>query len=298
MIIDAHLHVFKYREHWSEWAAKTWIEHNPGIYWLTGKEFKPSDYDGPYEMAIEWMDKSNVDKAFLLGNWQTPNGIKVPVEYTVEAKEKHPDRFYAFCTPDPLGGQKSVDQIDWTIREKGFVGAGELLPTYNHIHPTDKRLFPLYAKVADLNGCILIHTGYGPTVKNRMEWQHPHQFEDLLIEFPETRILFGHCGFHYYQDVMLMMTRSHNLFADFAWWHVLPFDYIARALVFAKQLGVLERIFFGTDFPHVSLTDMVELYKGIPAYTEKHELDPAITDEDMAGFFGENARRCIEDWPH
>ena len=290
--IDAHLHVFKFKEHWSESAAKKWIESYPGKYWLTGKDFKPSDYDGPYDFAIEWMNKNGIEKAFLFGNWQTPNNIKVPLNYLVEAYEKYPNRFFPFCTPNPLDKEKSLKELEWAIRKKNFVGL-KVLPTYNYIHPLDKNLFPLYKKTADLGGCIVVHTGYGPVTKNRLKWQHPYELEDLLIELPNTPISFGHCGFHYYKDAMLMMTRSKNLFGDFAWWHVLPIEFIVRALVFAKSLGVINRVMWGTDFPHVNPKDTIILYKKIPEFTEKNNIEPKITEEDMSLFFYKNAERFI-----
>lgn len=291
--IDAHLHIFKFKEHWSEEAAKLWIESYPGKYWLTKKDFVPSDYDGPYEFAIEWMNKSGVQKSFLFGNWQTPQKIMVPMDYVVEAYEKYPDRFYPFCTPDPLGGNKTIEELEWAIKEKNFVGL-KIVPTYNFVHPLDERIWPIYKKVAELGGCIVIHTGYGPVLKNLLKWQHPYELEDLLIELPDTPISFGHCGFHYYKEVMLMMTRSKNLYADFAWWHVLPIDYIARAFVFAKSIGVFDRIMWGTDFPHVNPADTIKMYKEIPSYTLKHDLRPIITDKDMELFFGKNAERFIK----
>ena len=171
IIIDAHVHIFKFKEHWSEWAANEWIRSYPGEYWLTGKDFVPSDYHGPYEFAIEWMDKSGVDKAFLFGNWQTPHKITVPTNYVVEAYESFPERFYAFCTPDPLGGDASLEELEWTMQEKKFVGL-KILPTYNYIHPVDERVMPLYKKAAELGGCIVVHTGYGPVAKNRLDDYH------------------------------------------------------------------------------------------------------------------------------
>ena len=121
-----------------------------------------------------------------------------------------------------------------------------------------------------------------------------YELEDLLIELPDTPISFGHCGFHHYQDVMLLMTRSANLYGDFAWWHILPIDYIARGFVFAKSVGVMDRLMWGTDFPHVNPGDVIEKFRKIPAYTVQNNLEPAITEEDMNSFFGENAERFVK----
>lgn len=293
-MIDAHLHVFRFKEHWSEWTAKRYIEQAPdSIYWATGKKIRARDYDSPYDWAVEVMDKSGVEQAFLLGLWQAPNGIKVPTSYLVEAKEKYPDRFYAFCGPDPLGGSKSVEELEWTIKEKGFVGL-KLTPTYTYVHPLDRRIWPLYEKAHSLRIPITIHTGWGPQPQNRIAWQEPYVLEDLLIEFPDINVCFGHTGFHRVIDVLMMMVRHRNLYGDFAYWYFLPFDFLARSLVFAKKIGVFDRLMWGTDFPSVDPKGDSGRYRRIPEYTKRHELEPLITDKDLEQFFSENALRFVK----
>lgn len=293
-ICDAHLHIFKYKEHWSEWAANKWIEQDPNsdCYWLTGKPSKPEDYDGPYELAIEWMDKRGVDKAFLFGNNQLFNRISVPLEYVIEAKEAHPDRFFAFCTPSLDNYDQAAEEIRYSLREKEFTGF-KTLPTYSGMDPADPRMMRLYREAADNGGCIVIHTGFGPQVDNKLEWQAPYHLEPIVQEFPTTPISFGHTGFHRYQDAMCMMSRSPYLYGDLAWWHVLPQDYIARALVFAKTMGVIDRLMWGTDFPHIDPLDNIKRFEGIPQYCEEHKLFPAITEEDLDNIFYNNAMRFV-----
>jgi predicted TIM-barrel fold metal-dependent hydrolase len=157
----------------------------------------------------------------------------------------------------------------------------------------DERIWPLYRKAAELGGCIVIHTGYGPVLQNRLKWQHPYEHEDLLEELSDTPISFGHCGFHHYQDAMLMMTRHRKLYADFAWWHVFPIDYIARAFVFAKSIDVFDRLMFGTDFPHTNIAEVMKIYQRIPEYTLQHGLEPLITEDDLKSFFYENAENFV-----
>lgn len=293
-IIDAHLHVFRFRQHWSEWAAKQWIEQTPDpIYWVTGKRLRPEDFDASYDWAVEIMNNAGVERAFLFGNWQNPHDIKVPTSYLAEAIEKYPDKFYGFCTPDPLAGSKSVEELERAIIEKNFVGL-KIIPSYNYVHPLDRRLWSLYEKASSLGAPIVIHTGFGPMPQNRIIWQEPYVLEDLLIEFPNINICFGHTGLHRIYDALIMMVRHKNLYGDFAYWYFLPFDFLASSLVFAKKIGVFDRLMWGTDFPHVDPKADFERYKKIPEYTKKHELEPLITEQDLAAFFSENALRFVK----
>lgn len=293
-MIDAHLHVFRFRQHWSEWAAKQWIEQasNP-IHWVTGKKLQPKDFDAPYDWAVEVMNNAGVKQAFMLGNWQTPHNIKVPTTYLAEAIQKYPDRFYGFCAPDPLAGSKSVDELEWAITEKGFIGL-KVVPTYNYVPSLDRRIWPLYEKAHSLGIPIVIHSGSGVMPRNKIVWQEPYALEDLLIEFQDINISFGHTGFHRVLDALMMMIQHKNLYGDFAYWHFLPFDFLARSLVFAKKIGVFDRLMWGTDFPHVDPRADSERWKKIPEYTRKHELEPLITDQDLVQFFSENALRFVK----
>jgi len=298
-MIDAHFHVYKFKEHYSEQAAKKWVDEasypvsGPPIHWATGKKLRPTDYDAPYDWAVEVMDNAGVEQAFLLGSWVTPEDIKVPTEYLAEALKKYPDRFYGFCCPDPLGGSKSVEELEWAITEKGFTGL-KFLPSYNHVHPFDRKLWPIYEKASSLEVPIIIHTGWGSMSQNKMAWQDPYVLEDLLIKCPEINISFGHTGFHRVYDVLMMMRSHKNLYGDFSYWGMFPVDFTARVLVFAKKINVFDRLMWGSDFPYASPRSEAEGYERVTEYIKKHDLEPMITNKDLVQFFSENALRFVK----
>ncbi len=152
----------------------------------------------------------------------------------------------------------------------------------------------IYEKAASLGAPIVIHTGWGPLPQNRITWQEPYVLEDLLIEFPDINISFGHTGCHRVNDALMMMVRHRNLYGDFAYWYFFPFDFLVRALVFAKKIGVFDRLMWGTDFPHTDPKADSERYRKIPEYTKRHELEPLITEEDLEQFFSKNALRFLK----
>lgn len=292
-IIDAHFHIFKYREHWSEWAAKRWIQEMPvKHYWYTNKDLVPEDFNAEYDWAVEQMDASGVDAAMLLGNFQEPHGIRVPISYVMEAVEKHPTRFYGFASPNPLGGYDSLKQLDEAFDHPGFYGL-KILPTYNYVAFTDRRVWPLLEMTAAKGKCLVIHTGFGPVAENRLSWQRPYELEDLLVALPGFRVSMGHSGFHRFMDAALLMTKYPDLYGDMASWSYLPIDYVARSLVFAKAMGVLNHVMWGTDFPHVSPAEDRAKYQRLPEYTRENNLEPYITEDDLSGLFGGNAARFL-----
>src|SRR5438105_3932597 len=77
------------------------------------------------------------------------------------------------------------------------------------------------------------------------------------------------------------------------WAEGVPLWKVAQVWSFAKKMGVMNRFIWGTDYPYVPFTNGLELFSKVGAYTQKHELEPFITAEDQAGFFGDNAGRLL-----
>lgn len=292
-VIDAHVHTFLFKEHWSEWAAEAYAKAGPVTHWATGKLIQAEDFHCPYDFIIEHMDEAGVDECILLGNLQRPHDIIVPIEYMVEAKEAHPDRFHAFWAADVLYPEKSCETIEWSIKEKGFEGV-KLLPTYNYIDPLDSRMRMIYRKCSELNVPIVIHSGLGGYGKyNYNKWQEPNYMEPILVENPTINISFGHSGLHRFQDFVALLARHKNLYGDLAYWYWYPLDYLARQLVFAKAFGALDHVMWGTDFHHVSEKLDLERMRKLPKYTRDHDLEPFLDEQDMEKLLGGNAQKFL-----
>ncbi len=292
-VIDAHVHTFLFKEHWSEWAAEAYSAIQPGDFWATGKPMVASDFHSPYELVVERMDAAGVDQCFLFGNFQRPHDIMVPLEYLVQAKEAYPDRFYTFVTPDPASPDQSCKQLEWAVKEKEFTGL-KILPTYNYLDPLDVRCRMIYRRASELEVPIVIHSGYGVMRYNQQKWQDPNHMEEIFMENYNINWSLGHVSFHRVGDALALMGRLPNVYADTAFWHFLPLDWIARWFVYAKAQHLFDRLMWGTDFHHVDMKADKERFERVPEYTRRHELEPYITEEDMEMFFGGNALRFLQ----
>ena len=293
-IIDAHVHTFLFREHWSEWAADGYAKAGPVIHWATGKLIRAEDFHCPYDFVIDHMDESGVDECLLLGNYQKPHDIIVPLEYLIEAKDAYPDRFHVFWAVDPNQPDDVCEKLEWVVREKGFTGV-KILPTYNYIDPLDSRCRRIYSKASELRVPIVIHSGYGGYGRNNLsKWQEPNHMEPILVENPDINISFGHSGLHRIADFLALTVRHPNLYGDLAYWHWYPMDFLARWLVFAKAVGGFDRLMWGTDFHHVSMKLDLERMRKLPEYTYKHELEHNITEEDLDKLLGGTAMRFLK----
>ena len=56
----------------------------------------------------------------------------------------------------------------------------------------------------------------------------------------------------------------------------------------AKYLGVLDRLFWGTDYPFTDFESDLAYWRAIPDVSTRLGLEPAVTEEDIEGFLGAN----------
>ena len=73
-----------------------------------------------------------------------------------------------------------------------------------------------------------------------------------------------------------------------------PLWRVAQIWTWAKKLGVFGKFLWGSDYPYVPFETGKAFFEKVSAYTERHDLDPYITDEDQESFFGGAAMRLLD----
>ena len=127
-----------------------------------------------------------------------------------------------------------------------------------------------------------------------LEYDHPLYTEDIVLDFPELKLVLAHVGFMWAEEVMHMMAKFPNVYGDLAWLpESAPLWRLAQMCSWAKKLGVIDRFLWGSDYPYTDFSSGYEFLRGIPGFTERHELEPFITDEDMESIFSGAAQRLL-----
>ena len=93
----------------------------------------------------------------------------------------------------------------------------------------------------------------------------------------------------------MLMALHPTVAADLAWWaRSQPPWRAAQTLSMAKYLRVLDRLFWGTDYPFTGFEPDLAYWRSIPAASERLGLEPAVTDEDVDGLLGPNLLRFLD----
>ena len=260
MIIDTHVHVFR----------PTDSKGQP-------QKYSPNPTSG--EDYVATMDAAGIDRAFLISF--SPDDILADLEaknltvedvkdvmnreYAIEVIRRYPDRFYWFpCHLNPI----NADYLERTQRNLDLGAAGlKILPSFFGLLPDDDRLLPLYELAQKYNVSVILDLSFwyltkGTTRAGFRDVAHlVKDYADLLShvepvveEFSDVNFQLAHAGTGDLRETGEFMARYPNLFADisarFPGGEDYPFPKGLSALESLVTSAGVERVMFGTDWPH------------------------------------------------
>lgn len=286
MIVDAHMHVGK--RYWSKELLDVCFPST------TGSTFVDVQLD---ELPSK-LDNANIDKAFLFAHdlertWKS----KCPNEVVAEFTMRFPERFVGFASVDPLGGLKSARELEHAVKDLHLKGL-KLLPAYAGCAPGDPRVFPIYEAAQNLGvQAVTVHTGFATSV-SVLEHDRPDTLDAVAIQFPKLKIIIAHLALLWANDALMILWRQPNVFADISSWSLMPFDFLVRTLSYAKHLGVLNKIMWGSDYPFLGTVSTqaqdIERLRRTPACSARLGIDPQLTSADIETILGSNALNLVK----
>ncbi len=296
MIIDMHSHVAggfsdKFIR---EWLNRSHFGDMPA-WFKDGKEsWNAEDFTKHWgDKYIEEMDSKGIDKVVTWGVSILPLDMRSTVEEVAAVARQQPDRIIPFHCGNVMGGFDAVEELEYAVKEHGFRGM-KIFPSYNWMDSDDQRIFPLYAKCAELGIPAVVHTGFTFNQGAYLRHHHPEHLDAVCFNFPELKVVAAHFGFQFVEEAMTLMFAHKNLYADLAWFLIYPIDWLARTFAWAKHWGLVERIMYGSDYPLTDpKTEGIDRMREVQAYQERHEIIPVLTDEDIANIMGGNGKRLL-----
>jgi len=172
------------------------------------------------------------------GNIKLPTGIfKIHLspnnEAIFQAIDKNPDRFLGWVFINPLDEKDQIQEFDKWKEHLGFIGV-KAHPFWHRYEPIE--LLPVAEQLSKIGKPLLIHAGWG---------SHGN-FDILLKNLPELKLLIAHAGFPLYSETWNRIKNYKNVCIDLSQSSYLDERMTKEAVGF---LGV-EKCFFGTDGPY------------------------------------------------
>jgi uncharacterized protein len=190
--------------------------------------------------------------------------------------QRHGGRILGQYHAEPTNIMQAVREIRRHAIEYGFVGV-RIEPFLYDRPPTHPSFYPIYAACVEEGLTFQTQVGHtGPLYPSYTG--QPLYIDRVALDFPELRIVCGHIGWPWTEEMIAVAWKHRNVYIDTSA-HV-PSHYPERFVHFLKTFG-REKVLFATDFPLVPFER---------ALKELEALD--LSDEVRERFLHGNARRA------
>jgi len=268
-IIDIHVHSYSSEEYWGGGPHPTGAQ-SPA----TAKEH--------LKQTIAQMDKHNIEYAVVSGSVSSVD------EYVAADPRFIPGYSDEEFIPIAVFEQRIKDGKIKVFGEIGAVYQGRTL--------ADSVYGPYLRLCEQYDIPVAYHTGGGPPrtpytccPKFRISLGDPLLIEDVLVKYPKLRIYLMHGGEVFFEHALRMMKLYPQLYVDLGvllWVDPIVKDYAVRLLKQAKQVGLLDRVMFGSD----QMVWPEAINKSVAFLNEQEYL----SEEEKKMIFYENAKRFLK----
>jgi predicted TIM-barrel fold metal-dependent hydrolase len=212
-----------------------------------------------------------VAASLVMGFRSTLLDAGIPNEVVAEVVRAAPTRIAGVAGIDPLSPD-AFAELDRAL-ELGLVGVS-ICPSAQGFHPTHSDAMRLYARI-EAAGLPLFVGRPGPLVPaGHLEFDRPVGFDEVARSHPRMKIMLGELGWPWIDETLAMLVKHHNVHAEISGVVSRPWQ-LYNALLDAQNLGVLEKLFFGSGFPYEQPAKAIENLYSVNTYAHGTQL-PAI----------------------
>ncbi len=233
--------------------------------------------DVPLSATIGAMDAAGVSVG-LIAAWWGPEGPLIGNDEVASFVRHHPDRLVGVASVDLAKPMEAVRELRRCVRELGVRGL-RIVPWRWGLPPDERRYYPLYVECIELDVPICLQVGHtGPLLTSETGRPIPY-LENVALDFPELRIVAGHIGAPWTQEIISLATKFPNLYVDTSAYKATR--YPADFVEFLRGRGS-KKVLFGTNYPMLTASACLTGLK-----------DLGLTDEAEQLFLSGNAQRVF-----
>ena len=154
-------------------------------------------------------------------------------------------RLHYLAVFHPRRSNECLSAMDEAVGRPGFEGI-KIHPSWHETPAEDSAYEPVWRYASEHGLPILAHTWSVSPTNPIQAYSTPERFEGYIREFPEARIVLGHCGARGYgrREAVRLANENMNVYLDFAG------DVFCRGLIEELVETVpSDRVMYGSDFP-------------------------------------------------
>lgn len=263
-----------------------WLQHPTGRFighemfaslrrWMR-VEVIPDEF--PVELTLGALDAAGISRA-LASAWWGPEGELLSNDEVAKTVAAHPDRFVGIASVNLHRPMDAVRELRRCVKELGFVGVRQL-PWLWGLPPNDRRYYPIYAECVELDIPFCLQVGHAGPLRPSDPGRPIPYLDEVACEFPELRIVGGHIGYPWTDEMISMATKYPNVYIDTSAYT--PERYPDALVRFMNGPGA-RKVLFGSNYPMIQPRKCVE------------QLDRlGLSDEIRRLFLHDNALRVFK----
>lgn len=230
-----------------------------------------------------YREMTNVDRAIIFTlRYGDSAGIEGNDETTAAAVARYPDKFVGLAYVDPRRPD-CMEMLRHGIEDLGLRGA-KFGPIYNGVALGDPRLTPVLEYLEKNNLPLTMHMGTTFARNAPIELGRAIHVEPVAQKYPDLVMVLAHMGHPWYEECVVVSRKQPNVFCEVSALSYRPWQYY-NILVCAQEYRVVDKIFFGTDFPFARVDESVDALVNINDQLGGTKL-PRISDETIERILG------------
>jgi predicted TIM-barrel fold metal-dependent hydrolase len=212
----------------------------------------------PVAVTREIYDSAGVGLA-LTSAWCGPQGWLIENDQAASFAAQSKGLLRPVASANLRKPMEAVRELRRAVRTLGCVGL-RVVPWLWGLPPDDRRYYPLYAECCELQIPFCTQVGHaGPLCESEPGRPIPY-LDRVALEFPELRIVAGHVGVPWLDEVISLARKYPNVFIDTSAY--VAKRYPAELVDYMRGSG-RKKVMFGTNYPMLTpqqcLAEVAEL---------------------------------------
>jgi uncharacterized protein len=224
---------------------------------------------------IDYMDERHIEKLVMI-NYVTPEVVGFTEEandFSANMARPFPNRLIPFGGIDPRRHKDVVTEMDRLLGDLRLRGIKihpphQLFRANDYLSDPDLRgLATVYEKCIEYGVPVMFHTGTSIFPRARNKYGDPMDLDDVIVDFPELKVIVAHGGRPLWMDTALfLLRRSRNVILDIS---SIPPKNLMNYFPWLER--VADQAIFGSDWPGPMIDDIgrnVEDFYALPLPAE------------------------------
>lgn len=206
----------------------------------------------PLELTVEQFRSAGVNKA-LLSAWYGPEGALIRNEEVLAAVRAHPDLFDGLASADLRNPVEAVRTVREYVGTHGFKGV-RIVQWVWELPCTHALYYPIYTACVELGVPVCLQVGLTGPLRSS-ESGRPIHIERVALDFPDLKIVCGHLGYPWTNEMIAFATKFPNVYIDTSAYK--PKRYPPELVAYMKAHG-RQKVMFGTNYPMITPSACLE----------------------------------------